>query len=237
MPNALSTVPMIYANCRDRFTAEDFDFIVQTLARTRRDSVSLAQLLTDSEARDSILEHPVLVDSLLSQPAQLSISPQLYFYVLVRHVLKQTSDRQVCDYIASLLETFSITARINGPAGGSDGPIQYLSDMLLALQVASPRESFLLQVHVGNYSLFITGIFRERIEKRNLRGAPDCSFYEDLGRANFRAAASHRVARQCQLHTVYDQLASGFRDFRLGLNRLAETLLSFDPPQPILHTL
>ena len=44
---------MITANCRDRFTAEDFDFVVQTLARSERDSVNLVDLLTDAEARDA----------------------------------------------------------------------------------------------------------------------------------------------------------------------------------------
>ena len=38
---------MITANCRDRFTAEDFDFVVQTLARSERDSINLVDLLTD----------------------------------------------------------------------------------------------------------------------------------------------------------------------------------------------
>src|SRR5436190_1714955 len=44
---------MIRANCRARFTAADFDFIVRTLARSLTDQVSLVDLLSDLDSRDS----------------------------------------------------------------------------------------------------------------------------------------------------------------------------------------
>src|SRR5947209_16416440 len=62
---------MIRANCRERFTAADFDFIIRTLARSRGDSVSLVELLSDSDARDSILDHPKLVETILSRAGHL----------------------------------------------------------------------------------------------------------------------------------------------------------------------
>jgi hypothetical protein len=36
---------MVRANCRARFTAADFDFILRTLARSQTDQVSLVDLL------------------------------------------------------------------------------------------------------------------------------------------------------------------------------------------------
>jgi hypothetical protein len=221
---------MIKANCRERFTAADFDFVVRTLSRSERDSVTLVDLLTDAEVRDSILDSPRLVESLVTDGTPLTISPQLYFYVLLRHVLKDTDlrDRNVSDYLASLLETFSNTACMRSPADGRDTPIQYVSDMLIALQNASPEQSFLIRTHVGNYSLFITGIFRETVQHRSQRGAPDVSFYEDLGRSSFRLAAGHQVARRCALNEVFEKLAEGFREIRLALNHLSDSLLHLD---------
>ena len=67
-------VPMVRANCRARFTAADFDFIVRTLARSQTDQVSLVDLLSDVETRDSILDHPRLVDAILNQCGHLRIS-------------------------------------------------------------------------------------------------------------------------------------------------------------------
>lgn len=221
---------MIIANCRERFTAADFEFVVKTLSRTERDSVNLVDLLTDAEARDSILDNPRLVDSLLTEGAPLNISPQLYFYVLLRYVLKETglNDRSVSDYLASLLETFSQTARMKSPADGQANPIQYVSDMLIALRHASPTQTFLIRAHVGNYSLFITGIFHETVQSRSQRGAPDVNFYEDVGRSNFRVAAGHQVARSCALTEVFERLADGFHEARLALNRLSDSLLHID---------
>jgi hypothetical protein len=221
---------MIKANCRERFTAADFDFVVRTLARSERDSVTLVDLLTDAEVRDSILDSPRLVESLVTDGTPLTISPQLYFYILLRHVLKNTglADRDVSDYLASLLEAYSQTVRMKSPADGRDAPIQYVSDMLIALQNASPVQSFLIRTHVGNYSLFITGIFHETVQHRSQRGAPDVNFYEDLGRSSFRLAAGHQVARHCALNEVFEKLADGFREIRLALNHLSDSLLHLD---------
>ena len=65
---AHTKAPMIQANCRDRFTAEDFDFVVKTLSKSPGDSVGLQELLTDAEVRDTVLDHELLVDAILSQP-------------------------------------------------------------------------------------------------------------------------------------------------------------------------
>src|SRR4029450_12411553 len=122
---------MITANCRDRFTAEDFDFVVETLARDERESVSLGELLTEGETRDAVLDHPRLLQTILERTSALRISPQFYFYLLTRHVLKETGleNRELSDYVASVLEQFSDRASMRSPADGADGPIQYVSDM------------------------------------------------------------------------------------------------------------
>jgi len=223
---------MITANCRDRLTAEDFDFVIETLAKSDKESVSLVKLLTDNETRDTILDHPRLFQSLLEGTAPLRISPQMYFYILTRHVLKETGleDRALTDYVASVLERFSDRARMRSPATGATGPIQYVSDMLVALRQASPTQTFLIRAHIGNYSLFITGIFHESIESRAQRGAPDLSFYEEMGRSSYRVAAGHQVARTAALSEVLERLADAFREVRGALNRLSDTLLHLDSP-------
>src|SRR5438445_8723247 len=94
--------PMIRASCRACFTAADFDFIVRTLARSQADQVSLVDLLSDVETRDSILDDPRLVDAILCNCGHLRISSQFYLYDLARHVLQQggIGDRTLCDYVA-----------------------------------------------------------------------------------------------------------------------------------------
>jgi len=221
---------MIQANCRARFTAADFQFIVQTLARSPNDQVSLVDLLSDAETRDAVLDNPRLVDAILSQTGQLTISSPFYFYVLARHVLQraQIADRKLCDYIGSLLETFSRANGLRSPHSDDECSRQYISDMLIALTRATAAQSFLLRAHVGNYSLFISGIFHENAQHRSRRGAPDLEFYEKVGRTNFQLVAGHSTARRCELNDVYEELADRFHEVRLALNRLSDELINLD---------
>ena len=221
---------MIRANCRARFTAADFDFVVRTLARSQIDHVSLVDLLSDAETRDSVLDHPRLVNAILSNPGHLHISSQFYFYVLARHVLQQAgiTDRKMCDYVGSLLETFSRANRLDTSDSIDNRGRQYICDMLIALKKATPEQTFLLRAHAGNYSLFISGIFHENTQRRSLRGAPDIEFYEQIGRTNYQLVAAHETARRCELNDVFEGLADRFHDVRLALNKLSDRLLNLD---------
>jgi hypothetical protein len=220
---------MIQANCRARFTAADFDFVVRTLARSQNESVSLVDLLADVATRDSVLDSPRLVSAILSNAGQLRISSQFYFFVLARHVLREAGihDRKMSDYIGSLLETFS-RANMAAPHTGDERGHQYISDMLIALTRATPEQAFLIRAHVGNYSLFISGIFHENAQHRHGRGGPDLAFYEQIGARNYGLVANDATAKRCQLNDVYGELADRFHEVRLALNHLAEELINLD---------
>jgi hypothetical protein len=221
---------MIRANCRERFTAADFDFIVRTLSRSPNDHVSIVDLLSDAETRDDVLDHPRLVDAILSNPAQLRISSQFYFYILARHVLQHAGigDRKLCDYVGSLLETFSRASQLHRPDQIENQAHEYISDMLIALQRMTREQAFLLRAHIGNYSLFISGIFHESAQRRHERGGPNLRFYEEIGRTNYQMVASHETARRCELSDVFENLAEQFRGVRLALNDLSDRLLNLD---------
>jgi hypothetical protein len=180
--------------------------------------------------RDSVLDHPGLVEAILSNPGQLRISSQFYFYVLARHVLQQAgiADRKLSDYVGSLLETFSRANRLDATDNAENRGRQYISDMLIALERATPEQAFLLRAHAGNYSLFVSGIFHENTQHRSLRGAPDIEFYEQVGRTNYQLLASHATARRCELDDVFEGLADRFHDVRVALNELSDRLLSLD---------
>ena len=101
--------------------------------------------------------------------------------------------------------------------------------MLVALRRASPTQTFLIRAHVGNYALFVSGIFHDSIEHRAHRGAPDVSFYEDMGRSNYKAGSQRDpVARSAALSGVFGQLADHFREVRGALSHLADSLLHLD---------
>lgn len=224
---------MIHANCRVRLTAEDFSFIVGVLSKSEADQVSLVKLLTEEDTRDAILDHDLLAAAILNSPERLPISPQLFFYVLCRKVLRDTSlkSRETADFVASLLHGFMRSARMDSPDENGERSMRYISDMMNALRNAGTREAFILRSHMANYALFVSGMFAENVEKRTSRnGAPDISFYEAMGQMNYRAASEYREAKKFNLQVVYEELAGGFHDARLALNNLATRLLHLDTP-------
>ncbi len=166
----------------------------------------------------------------------MKISPQLYFYVLCRKVLSGTpvKSREASDYVASLLDGFTRTARLEDEGGQRS--MRYISDMMQALPKAGTHEAFLLRSHTANYALFVSGIFAGNLEKvTRRRGAPGVAFYEAMGQMNYRAASEYREAKKFNLQSVYEELAGGFNEVRIALNDLADRLLHFEtPPGPII---
>ena len=187
---------VIQPNCRIQFTAEDIDFIVSILGRKTRDSSCLVQLLADESTRDVILDDDALYHAFLEHRGCLRVSSHFYFYVLVRHQLRRAGieEREVADYVAEVLCEFSRSERARCTVPGGQATIEYL-EMVAALEKADERGRFCIRAHIGNHSLFLTGVFPDRIRFRaEKRGFPDLRSYEALGRANFRVASDHRFA-------------------------------------------
>jgi hypothetical protein len=219
---------VIRPNCRVQFTAEDIDFILEVLGPRAGNNQTLVRLLADEEARDLLLDDEALYRAVLEQPHCLRVSTHFYFYLLVRHVLRRAHvlDRGVADYVAEILAEFSRTERMRYVARGHSQPLDYFVDLLAALHQADEFTAFYLRAHIGDYSLFLAGVFPEHIRHRAAqRGAPDLSYYEQLGRSNYRAARDHRLASRYALADIFDVLSERFQTTRLALNDLGERLL------------
>lgn len=220
---------MIQPNCRMQFTAADIDFILSALDSKTDQRECLVQLLADEETRDLILDDELLHRALLERHGYISVSSHLYFYVLVRQVLKRAGvlDRSVADYVAEILAEFSRTERTRCVVPGEQVPMDYFFEMLAALQRADERTSFFIRAHIGNHSLFFSGVFYDRVRYRNeTRGFPDVDYYEQLGRSSFRMASDHRLAKRYDLAPIFNVLADQFRETRLALNDLSERVLT-----------
>lgn len=220
---------VIQPNCRVQFTAEDMDFIVSVLGAKLGQAECLVKLLADEETRDLILDDEALYHALLEHRGCLRVSTHFYFYVLVRQVLRRAGieDRTVADYVAELLAKFSRAEQGQLAVPGGPNRLDYFFEMLAALRTADDRTSFYIRAHIGNHSLFLSGVFSAHIRFRSeTRGFPDIKYYEELGRTNFRAARDHRLAEKYSLAPVFDTLSERFKATRIALNDLTERLFS-----------
>jgi phospholipase C len=81
-------------------------------------------------------------------------------------------------------------------------------------------------VHLGNYSLWLAGLFPQYIEARRLRyGGPDMSYYDGLGRRGYAMASDHVLADHFHLEAVLHTAAERYPTLREGLNTLSERIL------------
>ncbi len=230
---------VIQANCRTQFTADDFTFVVQVLAKSQRDAVSLVTLLSDEEERDAILDHDLIYNSLVDQSGCLRVSAAFYFYVLTRRVLRRVSldERALTDYVAAMLLAFSHINQLQAPQDNqvTARSFSYVSDMMMRLNTCSPEQAYLLRTHMANYTLFLSGMFAERVTSHaERRGAPGLSFYEAVGQASFLCIAQHPQAKRTEHHAIFEMLGNEFRRVRLALNNLADTLLHLHATPSIL---
>jgi hypothetical protein len=229
---------VIQANCRAQFTADDFSFVVRTLARSQKDAVSLVSLLSDEAERDAILDHDLIYESVVDSTGCLQVSAAFYFYVLTRRVLRRVSldERALTDYVAAVLLAFSRTSQLSGPGDQPNArSFAYLSDMMVQAQKAAPEQAYLVRVHMANYALFLSGMFAERVNAHEQRrGAPSLDYYEAVGQSAFRTVADHPQARRTQLEMIFRMLGEEFRRVRVALNDLTGTLLHLHETPSIL---
>jgi hypothetical protein len=131
----------------------------------------------------------------------------------------------VADYFASLLREFGVRQRATRVDDVDDQDHRYLVDILADLSVSTGDRQFKVSVHLGNYALWLSGIFPERIAAQQLRrGGPDVSYYETLGGRGYAEAAEHHLAERRGLDDVLRTASERVREVRLALNDVSARL-------------
>jgi len=223
---------MIQAQARNKLNQDDLQFIVTALRRQGEKDATILRLLADDDMRDAMLDHPRLLEFLLAFRQTTAISPFLYFYIIVRHALREfkIDDRAVADYVATLLAEFGQGNRMHRVDRHANKEYKYLVDLMAELLDANSEQTFHVQSHLGNYALFVTGIFPDHVYHRAKYHppSPDFSYYEQVGSANYQRASQHRMAEKYCVSDILYLLGQQFRQVRLALNHIADSFLHLD---------
>lgn len=95
--------------------------------------------------------------------------------------------------------------------------------MISEMRSAGGRRQFLLRVHMGDYALWMSGLFPDYLEARTRRkGAPPIAFFEELGADGYRRASESREAEALGVHSVLRGIADRFSGVRIALNRISD---------------
>jgi hypothetical protein len=216
---------MIRANTRSRLTAADLQLVLLLLSRgSARRRAGLERRL-EIEGPDALLDAPELAERLLAVRTLLAPSEPLFLYVVVRHALREADidDPDLADYLAAMLLDFGRKDRAWRVDWNDDQRHRYLVDILMDLDVSDGPRRFKVMVHLGNYALWLAGLFPDYIAARHLRkGGPDVRYYDALGRRGFGLASDHRLADEFGLDSVFRTAAEQFPSVRTALNGVSE---------------
>jgi hypothetical protein len=215
---------MIVPNVRASFGRAEAAFVIWMLTRGAEAERDEEEERLRDEGFDAILDDPRTLNAFLAGRDFSSASPGLIFYLLVRHTLLEDgmADRAVADYLAALLLTFGkVKPREN--LENLTVEFRHLVDIVEAGDQSSGHRAFLLRAHLGEFALWLSGMFPDHINARVQRkGAPGIPYYEELGASGYRMAARFSDAEQHGLDRVYLECADAFPRLRVALNRIAD---------------
>lgn len=190
---------------------------------------------------DGLLDDVGVLRELIRRDGISRAPAPLLFYLLVRHALLQREihDRQLADYTAAVLLEFGMAGKAYTVGGTGEGPFFYLADILQAIERARGEREFLLRVHLGNFALWLGGLFPDHITHRvQRRGAPPIAYYDDLGAVGFRTAAANELALRHGVGDLFVRFADRFTDVRAALNSLSDAVFfpaAKDPVERLLR--
>ncbi len=215
---------MIVPNIRSSFGRQEAAFLIWLLARGEEQERERLEARLGDEGLDPLLDDPRTFNAVLAGREFSSASAQLVFYLLVRHALLEDgiADRVLADYLTALLVTFGHAGRAFRVEDGEQ-EFHHLVDIVMAAGDSTGARAFQLRAHLGEFALWLSGLFPDHITARvQRRGAPGIDYYEELGSQGYRMAARYADAESHGLDRLYLTCADGFPSLRTALNRIAD---------------
>lgn len=226
---------MILANTRLEMTREDAQLAVRLLSRATGEATDALERRVADDGIDAILDDPRLGRALLELPSAAHASLRLFAYTMIRHALRRAGedDRGIADYVTAIVVHFGMQGRAHRIGMADDETYSTLVDLVDDVNDPDANRSFLVRTHLGNYALWLSGLFPDHIEHRRWRrGGPDLDYFEEMGRQGFQLAADHKLAGTYGLTALYATAAERFGLLRSALNSVSDSLLFPDVHSP-----
>ncbi|MDP3773539.1 MAG: hypothetical protein Q8Q85_04665 [Gemmatimonadales bacterium] len=231
---------MIATTVRATLGAEDERLALLLLADGSETERRRLEARAASEGSDVLWDDPRLVRALLSHRGLTAPSAALFLYAMLRRLLLEAGvdDRLVTDYCASLVLAFGRKDRAYRIGEHDENRYAYLVDLVAEADRTEGERQFRVRAHLGNFALWLTGIFPDYIAARRARkGGPDLPYYEAVGKSGFRLASDHALAGRYGLDGVLRQTGERFHQIRIALNRFSDRMMfpNHDSPDRLMR--
>lgn len=210
----------------------DLRFLIASFPQPAASYAEFARVLDElpSTLESMLTSQSVVQRVIFDRDKLVRISPFLLFNVLLRQVLadhRRPAERRVVNYLANLMALFVTQHRLYRIDSADAEAYGYLVDMIEQAVSADRRRRFLVHAHVGNFSLFMTGMFGTYLEERYRHGrrTVGTDYYADLGSASYSQASVLPPAQEYELTDVFVRLALTFDTYRRALGNIAADYL------------
>jgi len=231
---------MIRADVRGLLGRDDAQLALRLIARGSHAEYEQLEGRLREQGIDTLLDDPRLLAALVKTGQGAHASFPLFSYVVVRHALRAAgeSDATLADFVASILMHFGTRANAHRISSTDDQTYETLVELSGDVDDPDARRAFMVRAHLGNYALWVSGLFPDYIESRRWRrGGPDLEYFEEMGRRGYKLAADHRMAAQLGLTALFALAAERFALLRVALNNVSDALLfpNFHSPDRLLR--
>lgn len=216
---------MIVADTRGNIDQRDLHLVLLLLARGSAVARRRWEDRLEREGPGPLLDAPDLAERLLAVRTLLAPSEALFLYVMVRHALRARAvdDADLADYLAAVLLAFGQRDRAWRVDWNDDQRHRYLVDIVADLEQTDGDRRFKVMAHLGNYALWLAGVFPDYIAARQVRrGGPGLDYYDNLGSRGYALAADHALADRLGLEAVFRTAADRFGEVRGALTALSD---------------
>lgn len=138
-------------------------------------------------------------------------------------------DETVVGYIAAVLTEFARSDRLYTLRTQRGRAVDGVGDMRRATRQAPEDQQHALraralQKHLGDYTLFMSGLFRSHVESRGALG-----YYVEEGQRSYRAVSALDLTMFRTGFYLFEQLAKNFEDYSGALDYMRKAYFT---PQP-----
>jgi len=147
-----------------------------------------------------------------------------FFNWLVRRSFRDLGirDAEIADYISILLANFARTENLYWIGNYQGRRLEAAVEMLLEANLSWYSERWdreeEIRKHIGDYILFMAGIFREWVEKQSFMG-----FYLEEGKNAYRTVSEYHQAFYRPGSRLYLELSKNFEFYVGALNYMKNT--------------
>lgn len=125
------------------------------------------------------------------------------------------------DYLASLLARFASTDELYKIKNAKGERLEYIIDFLMEANNAvdlqndsfSPFREREIRQHIGDYTLFMTGMFRDFVVRNSV-----LTYYVDQGKISYSTVSHFDRLAENQAATLFEDLSKRFEDYSFVLD-------------------